>query len=147
MTSSWNMICLFHMTLKIWRVLPQLSGSDIHKTWMILVYLEYTLVKLVISRTPSSKHHDTLAKSVISLTPSSEHHDTMAKSVFCHDVDVLSPSDRSNWVMWQVKDPCPRPGWDGCLTRENSFHKKCKNLDNIAVYLITSLKSKWKNNK
>ena len=31
----------------------------------------------------------------------------------------LSQSDRSNWVMWrQVKDPCPRPGWDGCLTRE-----------------------------
>ena len=36
----------------------------------------------------------------------------------------LSQSDRSNWFMWQVKDPCPRPGWDGCLTRENSFHKK-----------------------
>ena len=30
----------------------------------------------------------------------------------------LSQWDRSNWVMWQVKDPCPRPGWDGCLTRE-----------------------------
>ena len=29
----------------------------------------------------------------------------------------LSQSDRSNWIMWQVKDPCPRPGWDGCLTR------------------------------
>ena len=58
----------------------------------------------------------------------------------------LSQSNRSNWVMWQVKDPCPRPGWNGCLTREkNSFHKKYKNLDNIAVYLIASLKSKWKN--
>ena len=52
----------------------------------------------------------------------------------------LSQSDRSNWVMWQVKDPCPRPGWDGCLTRE-----KFKNLDNIALYLIVSAKSKWKN--
>ena len=31
---------------------------------------------------------------------------------------------------------------------KNSFHKKCKHLDNIAVYLTTSLKSKWKiNNK
>ena len=29
-----------------------------------------------------------------------------------------SQSDRSNLVMWQVKDPCPRPGWDGCLTWE-----------------------------
>ena len=57
----------------------------------------------------------------------------------------LSQSDRSNWVMWQVKDPCPRPGWDGCLTRENGIYKKCKNLDDIAVYLIASSKSKWKN--
>ena len=30
----------------------------------------------------------------------------------------LGRSDRSNWIMWQVKDPCTRPGWDGCLTRE-----------------------------
>ena len=58
----------------------------------------------------------------------------------------LSESVRSNWVMWQVKDPCPRPGWDGCLTRKNCFHKKYKNLDNIAVYLIACLKSKWKKN-
>ena len=28
---------------------------------------------------------------------------------------------------------------------KNGFHKKYKNLDNIAVYLIASLKSKWKN--
>ena len=56
----------------------------------------------------------------------------------------LSQSDHSNWVMWQVKDPFTRPGWDGCLTREDAFDEKCKNLNNIAVYLITSLKSKWK---
>ena len=31
--------------------------------------------------------------------------------------------------------------WPG----KNGFHKKYKNLDNIAVYLIASLKSKWKN--
>ena len=47
--------------------------------------------------------------------------------------------------MWQIKDPCPQTEWDGCLTRENGFHKKYKNLDDIAVYLIASLKSKWKN--
>ena len=57
----------------------------------------------------------------------------------------LSQSDRLNWVMWQVKDPCPRPRWDGCVTRENGYHKKCKILDNIAVYLNAYLKSKWKN--
>ena len=39
----------------------------------------------------------------------------------------LSQSDRSNWVMWQVKDPCPRPEWDGCLTREKmAFIKSIK---------------------
>ena len=39
----------------------------------------------------------------------------------------LSQSDRSNWVMWQVKDPCPRPGWDECLTREKmAFIKSVK---------------------
>ena len=57
----------------------------------------------------------------------------------------LSQSDRSNWVMWQVKDPCPRPGWDVSDPGKNGFHKKYKKLDNIAVYLIASLKSKWKN--
>ena len=39
------------------------------------------------------------------------------------------------WV-GQVSDP-----------GKNSFHKRCKNLDDIAVYLIASLKSNWKNNK
>ena len=57
----------------------------------------------------------------------------------------LSQSDRSNWVMWQVKDPCPRPGRDGWLTSEKmAFYKNFKNVDNIAVYLIATLKSKWK---
>ena len=51
----------------------------------------------------------------------------------------LSQSDRSNWVMWQVGDAFPRPGWDRCLTWENGFHKKCKKLDNIAVYLTAHL--------
>ena len=41
------------------------------------------------------------------------------------------------------------PTWVGRVSDPgtNNFHKKCKNLDNIAVYLITSLKSKWKINK
>ena len=53
----------------------------------------------------------------------------------------LSQSNRSNWIMWQVNDPCPPPVWDGSPTREkNSFHNKCKNLDNIAAYFITSFK-------
>ena len=42
--------------------------------------------------------------------------------VMCHqrliyctwELNVMQ-SDYSNWVMWQVKDPCQRPGWDGCL--------------------------------
>ena len=41
----------------------------------------------------------------------------------------LSQSDRPNWVMCQVKDPCPRAGWDGCLTRGKVFVKVNK-MDN-----------------
>ena len=36
----------------------------------------------------------------------------------------LSQSDCSKWVMWQVKDPQPRPGWDGCLTWEKMVYEK-----------------------
>ena len=57
----------------------------------------------------------------------------------------LSQSDRSNWVMWQVKDPLPDLGGTVVWPEKNGFHKKYKNLNNIAVYLIASLKSKWKN--
>ena len=39
----------------------------------------------------------------------------------------LSQSDRSNCVMWQVKDACSQPGWDWCLTRNNNFYKNVKN--------------------
>ena len=37
--------------------------------------------------------------------------------------------------------------WVGRVSdpEKNGFHKKCKQLDNIVVYLITSFKSKWKN--
>ena len=39
------------------------------------------------------------------------------------------------------------PTWVGRVSDpgKNGFHKKYKNVDNIAVYLIASLKSKWKN--
>ena len=39
----------------------------------------------------------------------------------------------------------PDLGGTGVWPGKNGFHKKYKNLDNIAVYLIASLKSKWKN--
>ena len=39
----------------------------------------------------------------------------------------------------------PDLGGMGVWPRKNGFHKTYKNLDNIAVYLIASLKSKWKN--
>ena len=53
----------------------------------------------------------------------------------------LSQSDRSSWVMWQVPDLGETGVWPG----KNGFHKKYKNLDNIAVYLIAAFKSKCKN--
>ena len=56
----------------------------------------------------------------------------------------LSQSDRSNWVMWLVKDPCPNLGGMGVWPLEKIAFIKCKNLDNIAVYLTTALKSKPK---
>ena len=65
--------------------------------------------------------------------------------IFYHDVDEIF------WLQ-QIRSlklgHVTGPGWDGCLTRKkNVFHKKYKNLDDIVVYLIASLKSKWKNNK
>ena len=57
----------------------------------------------------------------------------------------LSQSDRSNWVMWQVRIHVPDLGGTGVWPGKNGFHKKYKNLDNIVVYLIASIKSKWKN--
>ena len=31
----------------------------------------------------------------------------------------LSQSDRPDWVMWQVKDPCPRTVWEECKRKLN----------------------------
>ena len=53
----------------------------------------------------------------------------------------LSQSDRSNWVMWQVKDPCPRPGWDGCLTREKMAFIKSIKTWIILLYIWLHLKN------
>ena len=39
----------------------------------------------------------------------------------------------------------PDLGGTGVWPGKNGFHNQYKNLDNIAVYLIASLKSKWKN--
>ena len=39
----------------------------------------------------------------------------------------------------------PNLGGTGVWPGKNDLHKKYKNLDYIAVYLIASLKSKWKN--
>ena len=55
----------------------------------------------------------------------------------------LSQSDRSNWVIWQVKDPCPWQGMDVWPGKKS--YKNCKKKDNIALYLISFLKSTWKN--
>ena len=38
----------------------------------------------------------------------------------------------------------PDLGGTGVWPGKNSFHQNCKHFDNIAVYLIISLKSKWK---
>ena len=40
----------------------------------------------------------------------------------------LSQSDRLNWVMWQVKDPFPQPGWDGCL-----IHKVMEFIKSVKI--------------
>ena len=54
----------------------------------------------------------------------------------------ISQSDHSNWAMLQVKNGCPRPGWDERLTQENSTHRKCKKLDNI-IYVNIGETLSW----
>ena len=60
-----------------------------------------------------------------------------------HDVDEIC------WTIRSLKVGHVSGQWsmlptllDGFLNRENSFDKKCEQLDNIAVYLIVFLKSK-----
>ena len=59
----------------------------------------------------------------------------------------LSHSDRSNCVMWQVKDPCPRPGWDGYLAREKMAFIKSIKTWIILLYIWLHLKNKSEKNK
>ena len=54
----------------------------------------------------------------------------------------LSQSDRS---CDRSRIPVPDLGGTGVWPGKNGFHKKCKNVYNIAVHMIVSLKSKWKN--
>ena len=57
----------------------------------------------------------------------------------------LSQSDHSNWVMWHVKDTCPDMGEMGDWHRNEQLSlRSIKEMNTIAVYLITVWKSKWK---
>ena len=69
--------------------------------------------------------------------------------VFYHDVDeIFRPQPIRSLKLGHVTgQESMSPTWVGRVSDlgKNGFHKKCKNLDDIAVYLIASLKSKWKN--
>ena len=71
--------------------------------------------------------------------------------VFYHDVgEIFWPQPLRSLKLGHVTGQWSMsPTWVGRVSDpgKNGFHKKYKNLDNIAVYLIASLKSKWKNNK
>ena len=75
--------------------------------------------------------------------------------------DTLYYSDILSWYWWNLLTSAnqiaqigscdrsrihvPDLGGTGVWPGKNCFHKKRKSFDNIAVHLITSLKSKWKN--
>ena len=68
---------------------------------------------------------------------------------FYHDVDeIFWPQPIRSLKLGHVTGRgSMSPTWVGRVSDlgKNGFHKKCKILDNIALYLIASLKSKWKN--
>ena len=68
---------------------------------------------------------------------------------FYHDVDeIFWPQPIRSLKLGHVTGQgSMSPTWVGRVSDpgKNGFHKKYKNLDNIAVYLIASLRSKWKN--
>ena len=70
-------------------------------------------------------------------------------NLFYHDVgEIFWPQPIRSLKLGHVTGQGSKsPTWVGQVSDpgKNDFHKKCKNLDNIAVYLIESLKSKWKN--
>ena len=70
-------------------------------------------------------------------------------NIFYHDVgEIFWPQPIRSLKLGHVTGQgSMSPTWVGRVSDpgKNGFHKKYKNLDNIAVYLIPSLKSKWKN--
>ena len=74
---------------------------------------------------------------------------TVIGITFYHDVgEIFWPQPIRSLKLGHVTGQgSMSPTWVGRVSDpgKNSFHKKYKNLDNIAVYLIASLKSKWKN--
>ena len=77
------------------------------------------------------------------------HHEILICFIFYHDFDeIFWPQPiRSLKLVHVTGQGSMSLTWVGQVfdPGRKGFHKKCKNLDNIAVYLITSLKSKWKN--
>ena len=73
---------------------------------------------------------------------------TMIKSIFYHDVDeIFWPQPIRSLQLGHVTGQgTMSPTWVGPVSDpgRNGFHKKYKNLHNITVYLIASLKSNWK---
>ena len=71
--------------------------------------------------------------------------------IFYHDVgEIFLPQPIRSLKFGHVTGQGPMsPTWVGRVSDpgKNGFHKMYKNFDNIAVYLIASLKSKWKINK
>ena len=69
--------------------------------------------------------------------------------VFYHDVDEIfwPQPTRSHKLGHVTGQGSMSPTWVGRVSDpgKNGSHKKYKNLDDIAVYLLASLKSKWKN--
>ena len=72
----------------------------------------------------------------------------MLIALFYHDVDeIFWPQPIRSLKLGHVtgQGSVPDLAGTGVWPGKNAFHKKYKNLDNIAVNFIASLKSKWKN--
>ena len=73
----------------------------------------------------------------------------LQRAIFYHDVDeIFWPQPIRLLKLGHVTGRrCMSPTWVGRVSDlgKNGFHKKCKNLDNIAVYLTAHLELKWKN--
>ena len=71
------------------------------------------------------------------------------KCIFYHDVgEIFWPQPIRSLKLGHVTGQgSMSPTWVGRVSDpgKNGFHKQYKNLDNIAIYMIASLKSEWKN--